>query len=295
MGLMEEKQLNLGEMLDSLSELNGEQFSLEAFASVLALPDEEFKTLSGIILDELNKSLNNPNDRLLLAQSFNAQGITSDEVIANFKELATQIDSIKDDVLPQAKRDFIKQIVGLMVNAIAETEGISKRIIQIPIELCHPNAKIPAYAKPGDAGMDIYALEDFEVAPGERKIIKTGLKVAIPRGYELQVRPRSGTSVKTALRVANTPGTIDSGYRDEIGVIIENIEPKIKDIGYDFDDNGNIIIKSILHGSVFNVGKGERFAQLVLNEVPSAAFYPVESVAQIGENRGGGFGSTGKE
>lgn len=292
---MEEKQLNLGEMLDSLSELNGEQFSLEAFASVLALPDEEFKTLSGIILDELNKSLNNPNDRLLLAQSFNAQGITSDEVIANFKELATQIDSIKDDVLPQAKRDFVKQIVGLMVNAIAETEGISKRIIQIPIELCHPNAKIPAYAKPGDAGMDIYALEDFEVAPGERKIVKTGLKVAIPRGYELQVRPRSGTSVKTALRVANTPGTIDSGYRDEIGVIIENIEPKIKDIGYDFDDNGNIIIKSILHGSVFNVGKGERFAQLVLNEVPSAAFYPVESVAQIGENRGGGFGSTGKE
>lgn len=292
---MEEKQLNLGEMLDSLSELNGEQFSLEAFASVLALPDEEFKTLSGIILDELNKSLNNPNDRLLLAQSFNAQGITSDEVIANFKELATQIDSIKDDVLPQAKRDFVKQIVGLMVNAIAETEGISKRIIQIPIELCHPNAKIPAYAKPGDAGMDIYALEDFEVAPGERKIIKTGLKVAIPHGYELQVRPRSGTSVKTALRVANTPGTIDSGYRDEIGVIIENIEPKIKDIGYDFDDNGNIIIKSILHGSVFNVGKGERFAQLVLNEVPSAAFYPVESVAQIGENRGGGFGSTGKE
>ena len=292
---MEEKQLNLGEMLDSLSELNGEQFSLEAFASVLALPDEEFKTLSGIILDELNKSLNNPNDRLLLAQSFNAQGITSDEVIANFKELAIQIDSIKDDVLPQAKRDFVKQIVGLMVNAIAETEGISKRIIQIPIELCHPNAKIPAYAKPGDAGMDIYALEDFEVAPGERKIIKTGFKVAIPRGYELQVRPRSGTSVKTALRVANTPGTIDSGYRDEIGVIIENIEPKIKDIGYDFDDNGNIIIKSILHGSVFNVGKGERFAQLVLNEVPSAAFYPVDSVAQIGENRGGGFGSTGKK
>lgn len=292
---MEEKQLNLGEMLDSLSELNGEQFSLEAFASVLALPDEEFKTLSGIILDELNKSLNNPNDRLLLAQSFNAQGITSDEVIANFKELATQIDSIKDDVLPQAKRDFVKQIVGLMVNAIAETEGISKRIIQIPIELCHPNAKIPAYAKPGDAGMDIYALEDFEVAPGERKIIKTGLKVAIPRGYELQVRPRSGTSVKTALRVANTPGTIDSGYRDEIGVIIENIEPEVKDIGYVFDNNGNIIIKSILHGSVFNVGKGERFAQLVLNEVPSAAFYPVDSVAQIGENRGGGFGSTGKE
>lgn len=292
---MEEKQLNLGEMLDSLSELNGEQFSLEAFASILALPDEEFKTLSGIILDELNKSLNNPNDRLLLAQSFNAQGITSDEVIANFKELATQIDSIGDDVLPQAKRDFVKQVVGLMVNAVAETEGISKRIIQIPIELCHPNAKIPAYAKPGDAGMDIYALEDFEVAPGERKIIKTGLKVAIPRGYELQVRPRSGTSVKTALRVANTPGTIDSGYRDEIGVIIENIEPRIKDIGYEFDDNGNIIIKSILHGSVFNVGKGERFAQLVLNEVPSAAFYPVDSVAQIGENRGGGFGSTGKE
>ena len=78
-------------------------------------------------------------------------------------------------------------------------------------------------------------------------------------------------------------------------IVINSRNPKIKDIGYDFDDNGRPIITSILHGSVFNVGKGERFAQLVLNEVPSAAFYPVDSVAQIGENRGGGFGSTGKE
>ena len=108
---MEEKQINLGEMLDSLSELSGEQFSLEAFASILALPEEEFKTLSGIILEELNKSLNNPNDRLLLAQGFNAQGITSDEVIANFKELVIQIDSVEDDILSQGKRDFIKQII----------------------------------------------------------------------------------------------------------------------------------------------------------------------------------------
>ena len=126
---MEEKQLNLGEMLDSLSELNGEQFSLEAFASVLALPDEEFKTLSGIILDELNKSLNNPNDRLLLAQSFNAQGITSDEVIANFKELATQIDSIKDDVLPQAATNVTN-------SAAASTIASDRFMLLPPLILC---------------------------------------------------------------------------------------------------------------------------------------------------------------
>ena len=292
---MEEKQFNLGEMIDALEEAEGKQFGIEALAAILILPEEEFSVVAGLVIDELNKSLNNPNDRLLLVQSLNAQGYTSDDLIKGFEVLVKQIEEGTSEVLSPLKRDFIKQVIGLMVNCISETEGISKRIIQIPIEVCHPNAKIPAYAKLGDAGMDVYAIEDFEVKPGERKIIKTGLKMAIPRGYEIQVRPRSGTSVKTALRVANAPGTIDSGYRDEIGVIIENIEPAIKDISYEFDDNGRPVITSILHGSTFNVGKGERFAQLVLNEVPSAAFYSVESVAQIGENRGGGFGSTGKE
>ena len=141
--------------------------------------------------------------------------------------------------------------------------------------------------------MDVYALDDYTINPGETQLIPTGIKLALPPGYEIQVRPKSGRALKTKLRVANTPGTVDAGYRDEIKVIIENIEPPIKDISYEFDENGKPIITSILHGSSYTIGKGEKFCQLVLMEVPKAAFYRVEKVSEIGEDRGGGFGSTG--
>jgi dUTP pyrophosphatase len=141
--------------------------------------------------------------------------------------------------------------------------------------------------------MDLYALDDYVIEPGKTKLIPTGIKIALPPGYELQVRPKSGRALKTKLRVANTPGTIDAGYRDEICVIIENIESPIRDLTYHFDEDGSIKIDSILHGTNQYIGKGEKFAQLVLMEVPKASLYEVESISEIGENRGGGFGSTG--
>ena len=149
------------------------------------------------------------------------------------------------------------------------------------------------YAHDTDAGVDIYAREEITINPGETKIINTGIKVAIPEGYAILIQPRSGQSVKTKLRIANTPGLIDSGYRDEIGVIIENIEPPFKDIDYEFDENGEIHIKSILHGESYTISKGQRFAQMRLVQVPKIAFVEVESVGEIGVNRNGGFGSSG--
>ena len=95
------------------------------------------------------------------------------------------------------------------------------------------------------------------------------------------------------MRVANSPGTIDAGYRDEIKVIIDNIEPPFKDISYHFDDEDKVIIDSILHGSSYSISKGDKFAQLVLSEVPKMDFVEVESVSKYTGNRGGGFGSTG--
>ena len=201
----------------------------------------------------------------------------------------------------------------IIINAISETQGVSKKIIEIPIEVME-DGKVPSYARLGDAGLDIYSTEEIQVLPGETKLIHTGLKVAIPRGYELQVRPKSGISLKTKLRVANTPGTIDSGYRDEVCVIIENIDPPIKDITYDFDENGKIIITSILHGAPYTIEKGQKIAQItaygncgnshlavhlpynehVLNEVVVANFNEVGNISDVeGEDRGGGFGSTG--
>jgi dUTP pyrophosphatase len=149
---------------------------------------------------------------------------------------------------------------------------------------------MPTYAHLTDSGMDVYALDDITIVPGETKLVPTGIKVAIPAGYELQVRPKSGRCLKTKLRVANTPGTIDAGYRDEIGVIIDNIEPFIKSA--DIDENGRLY--NVEFGSSYTIGKGEKFAQLVLCEVPKAVFYQVESVGEVAnDGRNGGFGSTG--
>lgn len=144
--------------------------------------------------------------------------------------------------------------------------GISIRIYN---KSTNPN---PDYAQLGDAGMDVRASEPVCVYPGETKIVKTGLYVAIPKDYELQVRPRSGMSAKTNIRVANAPGTIDSNYRGEIGVIVDNI--------------GN---------DEYYINVGDRIAQLVLSKVPTIRWFPVENIEALGEtNRGaGGFGSTG--
>ena len=263
----------------------------DALTSLFNMDDEKFALISPGILQSFQQSVNNPNDKLGLVQALNANGATAEDLVASFNIIADAVDSIEE--ISQIKRDFLKSLLATLTNTVNETEGIAKRLVQIPVELCHPDAKIPQYANTSDSGMDVYALDDYTIAPGETKLIPTGIKLALPPGYEIQVRPKSGRALKTKLRIANTPGTVDAGYRDEIKVIVENIESPIKDIEYDFDDNGTPIIKSILHGAAYTIGKGEKFCQLVLMEVPKAALYRVEQVGEIGENRGGGFGSTG--
>ena len=263
----------------------------DALTSLFNMDDEKFALISPGILQSFQQSVNNPNDKLGLVQALNANGATAEDLVTSFNTISDAIDSIEE--ISQIKRDFLKSLLAALTNAVNETEGIAKRFVQIPVELCHPDAKIPQYANTSDSGMDVYALDDYTIAPGETKLIPTGIKFALPPGYEIQVRPKSGRALKTKLRIANTPGTVDAGYRDEIKVIVENIEPPIKDIEYDFDDNGTPIIKSILHGAAHTIGKGEKFCQPVLMEVPKAALYRVEQVSEIGENRGGGFGSTG--
>ncbi|MDV3425743.1 MAG: hypothetical protein LIR50_00465 [Bacillota bacterium] len=288
----------LTKSFDTLGELLPNFDGTEDIAAILALPDNEFKIVSPIILSELERAINNLNDKLLLVQGLNAAGLKAEDIIGAADEINKAIDAELSSI-PQMKRDFVKQVISMVCNAVADTEGLSKRIIQIPLEKCHEDAQIPVYAHLSDSGLDLFAVEDMTIKPGETVLVKTGLKVALPTGYELQVRPKSGRALKTKMRVANTPGTIDAGYRDEICVIIDNIEAPIKDIETEEVINvetgkiDHLKIKSIEYGSSMFIGKGEKFAQLVLMEVPKAAFYEVEHVEEIGENRGGGFGSTG--
>jgi dUTP pyrophosphatase len=257
---------------------------------MLALPEEHFAVLAPVFLSELERGMRNVNDQMIMVQSMNMLGMKAENVREQYEAIYKEIDEQMGDVLSHQKRDFLKQMLGMTYNALSEAEGVAKKTILIPIEYCREGAKMPTYAHLTDSGMDVYALEDITIAPGETKLVPTGLKVAIPSGYELQVRPKSGRCLKTKLRVANTPGTIDAGYRDEIGVIIDNIEPFIKSAK--MDENGRLY--EVEFGSSYTIGAGEKFAQLVLCEVPKAAFYQVESVGAIeNDGRAGGFGSSG--
>jgi dUTP pyrophosphatase len=128
---------------------------------------------------------------------------------------------------------------------------------------------LPAYATDGAAGMDVVSAEDVTIAPGARHAVATGLAMAIPQGFEFQVRPRSGLALKHGITVPNTPGTIDSDYRGELKVILIN------------------------HGAAdFEIRRGDRVAQLVLAPVTRATWLVAEELDET-ERGEGGFGSTG--
>lgn len=147
-----------------------------------------------------------------------------------------------------------------------------------------PLAATPKYQSDDAAGFDLITTKDLVIPPGAIVLAETGLKVAVPSGYEIQVRPRSGLSLKTKLRVANSPGTIDADYRGEVGVILENISNSSNSPA-EYERN------------TLRFKAGDRVAQGVLAEVPQANFQEVSSVEDLGATqRGeGGFGSTGSK
>ncbi len=139
----------------------------------------------------------------------------------------------------------------------------------LKIKKLNPDAVIPSYSHPGDAGLDIFALDALTIEPGESKMVKTGISIELPAGTEGQVRPRSGLALKHQITLLNSPGTIDEGYRGEVGVIVIN------------------------HGKQpFEVAKGMKIAQLLVKPVIRVE---VQEVADLSDTaRGvGGFGSTG--
>ena len=139
----------------------------------------------------------------------------------------------------------------------------------LKFERIHEDAVLPAYAHPSDAGMDIRSVADLVVPARGRALVPTGLVVLLPPGYEAQVRPRSGLALKHGVTVLNTPGTIDAGYRGEIGVILFN--------SADAD---------------FEVRKGDRVAQLVIAPVTQPVIEEADSIDET-DRGAGGFGSTG--
>ncbi len=142
--------------------------------------------------------------------------------------------------------------------------------LELKVRKLHPDAVIPQYAKESDAGLDLYAVEDFAILAGERYSARTGISIELPRSYEAQIRPRSGIASKYGITVLNTPGTIDSGYRGEVIVILIN--------------HSNL---------AYEVKKGDKIAQMVINKHEIVDIIESEELSES-ERGSGGLGSTGR-
>ena len=142
--------------------------------------------------------------------------------------------------------------------------------VQILITRIDPTVPLPSYAKGGDAGADLTTTIDITIAPGQRKLVPTGIAIALPYGYVALVHPRSGLAIKHGVSLLNAPGTVDAGYRGEIQCILINHDPQ----------------------ESLSLKRGDRIAQLVIQKVEHADFIEVSQLP--GSGRGpGGFGSTG--
>jgi len=143
---------------------------------------------------------------------------------------------------------------------------------QVPIQIVRldPDLPVPSYAHPGDAGADLFAREDVTLAPGERRLVPTGLAIALPEGFVALVHPRSGLANRSGLSIVNAPGTIDAGYRGEIQVCLVNLDPS----------------------TTIELSRGDRIAQLVIQRFESAEFVEVAELPDSVRGEGG-YGSTG--
>ncbi|WP_244513536.1 dUTP diphosphatase [Oceanobacillus limi] len=174
----------------------------------------------------------------------------------------------------------------------------SPKTADVKVKRIHSDAVIPTKAHDGDAGFDLFAVEDVIIEPNGTALVKTGIAVELPEGYEMQIRPRSGITLKTKLRVQF--GTVDSTYRGEIGVIVDNITDKpsanlrslanikrIRTVENEFIDCDEAVRQG-----AYIIRKGEKIAQAIIQRLPSVQF---TEVSELGESDRGdkGYGSTG--
>lgn len=265
----------------------------EGMLELFEKPDEEFAPLAPFIKAKIKQGIESKEyqDQLLLLMDMYDAGTVDEEVyvLDNFiNELKANTD------LSPEKRDVLVYLFERQKEAYQKLKECGRPKIRVKVTKLSDKAILPTYAHPTDAGCDIYAAETVTFKPGETKIVKTDLAVAIPPGYEIQIRPRSGMSYKTPMRIPNSPGTIDCEYRGNVGVIMQNtngiVYSEIK------EDGIRDIVSIDPTADPYTIHEGDKIAQMVLNEVPMIDWNKVETVDDLGATqRGkGGFGSTGQ-
>lgn len=243
--------------------------------------DEELEERGEAIINGFYQALNTADAQELVSEiikDIDIYGYSPNEVMNQIASvqaaLANTISGIKakypNSIIKQSLCDMMENAIDAFfvnfVGKLANRDGVN-----IGVELAHPNAKIPTYAHEGDQGADLYAVEEMIIQPHTYgNLIPTGIKVIIPHDWALAIRPRSGLSKNSTLRISNAPATIDQLYRGEIKVLMDNI------------GDTPVTIKP-----------GERIAQMILERNYHAAYHQVDSVSPDTERGEGGFGSSG--
>jgi len=262
---------NVKESLKTLLSVSGSAESFNQMITILDLPDKEFDGAYEHLKPQLTKFFMNQDLQKEIINVAKINPITEQDREDAKLTLNAFIEEVsQDDTLSENKKDLIISLIKSSMEMTFSLADNPRERIEVEVQKISEDAILPTYAHDSDAGADIYSVEDVTIPPHKTVIIKTGLKVAIPLGYEIQIRPRSGLSYKTPLRIANSIGTIDPSYRGEIGVIMEN--------------TGNLTQK---------ISKGDRIAQMIISPVPMIAWKEVSTLDET-ERGEGGFGSTGK-
>jgi dUTP pyrophosphatase len=250
-----------------IASTSGSDGTIEQFMAILDLPDEKFDSVYPTFKEKLSEIFESSSFQKEVLDNINMNpNINIEEESAAIKEFIAEIKA--DDSLSDNKKDMLITLIDKSLLSVYELVKNPRERISVKIQKISEDAVIPTYAHDSDAGCDVYAIEETVLKPHETVLVKTGIKVGIPLGYELQLRPRSGTSLKTNIRIANTPGTIDANYRGEVGVICTN--------------TGNLS---------YTINKGDKIAQMIIAKSPMIKWEEVTELDET-DRAENGFGSS---
>ena len=246
---------------------------LQLFDDFKTIPEEAYKFSSNEIKAVVDAVIESEDYLKILNKIYINN---PEEIFSRLNDFKQELEKANSNFYSKEKSELIKYFMGKTIGTLEEIIQFNGTFKKIPIKIIKldENVKLPYYSDPGDACMDICSNVNITINPNETVVIPTGIKVIIPGGYELQIRPRSGLSKNTGLRITNTPGTIDSGFRHEIGIIMQNTS-----------------------NQPFEIKKYDRIAQLKVSEVPHIVWDEIteEEYQKFQTNRGEGFGSSGLE
>ena len=243
---------------------------VDQFLEIMEMPDDKFNLIADQLIAQINSIYDKADTRNeIIEQMKMAPPIQLKEEKQATQQMIKDIQG--DDSLSAKKKEVLITMMNRSIETIESIVNIPRTMIDVKIKKLHEDAIIPTYAHTSDAGADVYALEDTDIPPHKTIIVKTGIAVKMPDNYEIQIRPRSGLSSKTNLRIANAPGTVDSGYIGEIGIIMDNI--------------GNLTA---------HIKKGDRIAQLVPMPVPMINWIEVNELEDT-DRGSNGYGSSDEQ